>query len=327
MKSKIGLIYFGMLSFFNPVYASVALNNELILQYKMNGDANDSSLLGNHGTVNGAMLTKDRLLYENRAYSFDGNSGITLSDNPSLNNMTELTISAWIKLSPNTSSYQTIVNKGVNNYLLRVDHNSHIGSGVFIVASINNNYTLKTDADSIELDKWQHVAFTWKGSSPNEAIVYINGVVANTQVIQDRGGVQTAIQASTTPLTVGQWTTGDFFRGDIDNVRIYRRSLLPAEIIDIYNEDDSDTCGGLVTDRDNDGVLDQWDNCPNTLFGSFVNADGCSTQQLSYQEGRQSCIDDPSSCGIVVNGNYTQNDLEAARVEGYNEGISACPTN
>ena len=40
----------------------------------------------------------------------------------------------------------------------------------------------------------------------------------------------------------------------------------------IYNSKYSDS---IYNDSDNDGVIDQWDNCPDTPENSYVNKHGC----------------------------------------------------
>ena len=46
--------------------------NGLVGWWPFNGNANDESGNGNHGTVNGATLTQDRFGNANMAYGFDG---------------------------------------------------------------------------------------------------------------------------------------------------------------------------------------------------------------------------------------------------------------
>ena len=46
----------------------------LVAYYPFNGNANDESGNGNHGTVNGATLTSDRNGNENSSFSFNGES-------------------------------------------------------------------------------------------------------------------------------------------------------------------------------------------------------------------------------------------------------------
>ncbi|WP_141699533.1 hypothetical protein [Candidatus Marithrix sp. Canyon 246] len=51
---------------------SADLNDGLVAYYPFNGNAEDESGNGNHGTVNGATLSEDRFGNQESAYSFDG---------------------------------------------------------------------------------------------------------------------------------------------------------------------------------------------------------------------------------------------------------------
>ena len=51
---------------------TLAQSTGLVAYYPFSGNANDSSGNGHHGTVNGAILTTDRLGDADHAYSFDG---------------------------------------------------------------------------------------------------------------------------------------------------------------------------------------------------------------------------------------------------------------
>ena len=53
----------------------------LVAWYPFNGNANDESGNGNHGTVNGATLTADRNGKANSSYSFDGVSNFITINN------------------------------------------------------------------------------------------------------------------------------------------------------------------------------------------------------------------------------------------------------
>ncbi|MCE2847262.1 MAG: hypothetical protein LW707_09600, partial [Sphingobacteriales bacterium] len=48
--------------------------NGLVGWWPFNGNANDESGNGNHGVVNGAVLTPDRFGFSAKAYSFNGTS-------------------------------------------------------------------------------------------------------------------------------------------------------------------------------------------------------------------------------------------------------------
>ena len=71
--------------------------NGLVGWWGFNGNAQDGSGNGNHGTVNGATLTTDRLGNLNKAYFFDGiDDFIEILFHSSLNSSNG-SISAWIK--------------------------------------------------------------------------------------------------------------------------------------------------------------------------------------------------------------------------------------
>jgi hypothetical protein len=103
------------------------ITNGLIACYPFDGDANDASSNGNHGTVYGATLTTDRFNQPSSAYSFNGNGdSVLVSSNSSLN-LTTLTISVWIKIPSDatfTTDYDIVSKDGESfdrQYLLTVN--------------------------------------------------------------------------------------------------------------------------------------------------------------------------------------------------------------
>ncbi|TGO02513.1 hypothetical protein PN36_23830 [Candidatus Thiomargarita nelsonii] len=60
------------LSWFSGAMAD--LSDGLVAYYPFDGNAQDASGNGNHGTVNGATLTEDRFGSADSAYEFDGNA-------------------------------------------------------------------------------------------------------------------------------------------------------------------------------------------------------------------------------------------------------------
>jgi hypothetical protein len=92
--------------------------NGLVGWWPFNGNANDESGNGNHGTVNGATLTADRNGTANSAYSFDGVSNtITVQNSNSLQfDLKSFSYSFWIKLD----NYPT--NGKANNFIYKIDY-------------------------------------------------------------------------------------------------------------------------------------------------------------------------------------------------------------
>ena len=75
---------------------------------------------------------------------------------------------------------------------------------------------------NIPLNTWTHLAATFDGGSLR---FYVNGSLVRTVA---RSG---AIQTSSSPLRIGGNTIwGEYFRGLIDEVRIYNRALSATEI-------------------------------------------------------------------------------------------------
>jgi len=66
----------------------------LVAYYPFNGNANDESGNGYHGTVNGATLVADRFGNPNSAYSFDKKGYMTLNSMITVS-LSELTLSFW----------------------------------------------------------------------------------------------------------------------------------------------------------------------------------------------------------------------------------------
>jgi hypothetical protein len=108
---------------------------DLAAYYPFNGNANDESGNGNHGTVNGLVLTEDRFNIPNRAYRFNGTNGyIQVADDPSLDIRNENTLSAWINptLSGAGIRWNGIISKGRDvseNYELLIHSNGSLHTG------------------------------------------------------------------------------------------------------------------------------------------------------------------------------------------------------
>jgi len=77
----------------------------LVAYYPFNGNANDESGNGHHGTVNGATLTSDRDGNENNSYSFDGVDDYIES---SIEQSSSYSVSVWVNIN-NNNSYNAFI--------------------------------------------------------------------------------------------------------------------------------------------------------------------------------------------------------------------------
>jgi hypothetical protein len=209
----------------------------LILYYPFNGNSIDESGNGYNATVNGAVLTTDRFGYANSAYEFDGNDdNIYFSDaNQTLFNSGQegYTICGWfntydIKLFPqdifNTEPHRVIALE----YKHWVDADKYtpyfIGDG--------NNWSAidyGSKSDYIE-NEWYFFTITKNGENYK---LFINSILngeVDVPVAQD-------FQTNVTGFYLGSisWNS-QFFKGKLDDYRIYNRALNECEISELYNE-------------------------------------------------------------------------------------------
>ncbi len=84
-------------------------SNGLVGWWPFNGNANDESGNGNHGTVNGATLTADRNGNSNSAFGFDGIDDFVMSPGGTTFISDSLTISFWIYNTTNAFSNAELI--------------------------------------------------------------------------------------------------------------------------------------------------------------------------------------------------------------------------
>ena len=210
----------------------------LVAYYPFNGNANDESGNGNHGTVNGATLTTDRFGNTNSSYSFDGvDDYVSQGDLNNINISSSVTMSVWI--------YKKNDNDGIpSENIMSIVQSSgssqpHLGilySDEKIRAQTKDNTDTwglnNTFSDTaVPMESWHNLVFSF--SKPNY-IFYLDGVPDGSGTwdnnIKDND--------SSPYLYIG--TRGDlhssyFFTGLIDNIRIYNRALSEPEVQTLYN--------------------------------------------------------------------------------------------
>ncbi len=215
--------------------------NGLVGWWGFNGNAQDGSGNGTHGTVNGATLTTDRFGNQNGAYSFDGTDFIVVNYNSSLN-LPNSSFNLWFKTTQNSrmsllskANFSNATNEThaiMLGYLFSVNgptgivygskYNSNCTPGVGWVAPINNlNITdnsfhmLTCVTDSFELR------------------VFVDGILQSSCPTP-------SISSDVCPnsdLRFGVHWVGDpsYFSGKLDDIGIWNRALTQQEITNLYN--------------------------------------------------------------------------------------------
>ena len=235
---------------FSQSVPSYVPTNGLVGWWGFNGNAQDGSGNGNHGTVNGATLTTDRFGNQNAAYSFNGiNSLIELPVNLQgvLTNLNQFSLSAYIRKN-NTLSGGDIYGGGIfsnwkafplsDPFGMLVKSDVGFGSG-------NCSGTGVTSRDTLFSDLWYHISVVFNGYQ-NDALsrmkLYING---NLQFTDSGSTVYSPISVSnslgnqSTHTAFGAWMSQfgwvGYFNGKLDDIGIWNRALTPQEITNLYN--------------------------------------------------------------------------------------------
>jgi fibronectin type 3 domain-containing protein len=151
---------------------------------------------------------------------------VTANNSASLNMSSAITIAAWIN-PIDWNGNRRIVQKGNSDNQYRF-----LAEGGVLKFHLNGVGTLSTPLPTSNL--WTHVAATWNGST---MLIYTNG--------QMQGSLATggSITATTDPLAIGKKNTsgsaGDYWNGQLDEVRIYNRALSLGEINIIAHNGDA----------------------------------------------------------------------------------------
>ena len=157
------------------------------------------------------------------ALDFNGTSSrVTIADSSSLHLSTGMTLEAWVNPLTVSNAWSDVIYKPNDNYFLEAT--AKPGSTPAGGASFGNGGgSVKVfGAAPLTLNTWAHVAFTYDGATLR---LYINGVQVSGRA---KSG---SIATSTSPLQIGgDSLNGQYFRGTIDEVRVFNVARTQAQI-------------------------------------------------------------------------------------------------
>lgn len=228
-----------------------SLAKGMVAWYTFDGDTLDHSGNKNHIVFNSAKATKGKSGRARTAYVFDGaTSYMMVNNSATLNPAGKITLYALVKPTGfygGACHWNRILSKGNHDeingrYMLGFSdqayynwdgchaplqprfENFSAGYGDGIYASGN------TDTyNNIKTNQWYTLVYTYDGTTSK---LYINGVLVNKVV------KSTTFNANTHPLSIGRHydqTYPYFFKGVIDEIRIYKRALKANEVLRLYN--------------------------------------------------------------------------------------------
>jgi hypothetical protein len=143
----------------------------------------------------------------------------------------EITIEHWIYLTASQSGTRTIAR--IPSYEIGIGNNQIFASIWTATGNpmISGHNKITYNA-TLQLNTWYHVTLTYKKGVG--MTLYVNGVAVATKTTAESTTLNYNIQSSgSNPLYIGWF---DYFKGEIDEVRIYPKSLLPQQILQRYLE-------------------------------------------------------------------------------------------
>jgi len=215
----------------------------LVAYYPFDGNADDQSGSGHHGTVYGATLTTDRFGNPGSAYSFDGIDDYICVDYADAFQLPVITVSAWVRpavdLSAGTSPAwvvgrgEDIVTDVAAFNLLVAQSASPLANGVSVVYETSANIDrIFTTGDYPEVGDWTHLVAS--RAADGQLSIYSDGNLIGQWLSSPEPSPSSfqdlligAYWYVPTPATA---VVTNFFPGAIDDVAIYDRALTPDQI-------------------------------------------------------------------------------------------------
>jgi len=203
----------------------------LVAEYHFDGNATDSSGNGNNGVIYGATFVPG---VSGQALSFDG-----VDDKVTINKLSTVTDTFTMELWVNSSSTHQIdpeSNSGTDGisgqkYAIWPTHGSnsfgsgHSGAGISIGTngvSVYEHAAYYMPAILVwqsELSGWNHIVVVYTNKQPS---LYVNGIFV-------KNGLTSSMIVHPSIEQIGGGPYG-YFKGGIDEVRIYNRALSADEI-------------------------------------------------------------------------------------------------
>ncbi len=185
------------------------------------GEVADNTGNGHNGTAKGNAQTEDALVCFGGMFDGDGDY-VEIPEDSSLEPTEKLTITAWIKKADaDTSGLQNIFTNGGWFRALRLSDNY-----VLFQLRINGTDQYLYSNTEIQDTNWHFVAGVYTGSKMK---IYIDGNLDNTLNVS--GDLD---QGNYLHIIGGEY--GDYyFKGDIDEVKVFDTSLSSSKINDIYH--------------------------------------------------------------------------------------------
>jgi len=220
--------------------------NKLVAYYKFENDLKDLSGNKNDGIAVKANNFKYVDAIAGKGVKFSGASYIEVKDSDSLDLDRGFTIGMWIYKEKSKDNQPIFGKHGESHYKPNCSYNLLDwvdGTGQRLsVANFENDGNMNNfdidNSNKIADGKWFYYTATYNGKDPDDEIEdkdantvksYINGELVKTEEFDGD------ISNSSGPLWIGGTTDSIYFKGIMDEFRIYNYSLTPTQVKTLFN--------------------------------------------------------------------------------------------
>jgi hypothetical protein len=232
MKKDLILIIIILIGLIMIISCQNNLEKGLMAYYPFNADPDNENGYGQDGIVDGAVLIDDRHGNKNAAYSFDGIKAtilVKVNQIPALQDAQSISWWYFIDSLPVFSDEW-----GAGNMIALVDTAMEIGIQFGFRGPAYKSLGLDAwnwgggtllEFQPPAVKVWHHCVYTFDGSLHR---FFIDGQMKVQSTAKTQQGIPTL-------LMFGNYPSGDqYFKGRLDDIRIYNRAISIAEIKQLY---------------------------------------------------------------------------------------------
>jgi len=192
--------------------------------------AADSSGNGNNVVSIGSGNSWNATGKYGKALTFGGTAAATVADSISLFPCTAWTYMAWVKPTNTPTDFAGIINKGVKQRMYSASHPFYVMNSGQLAGWSQGADVFATWPVAFTAGTYVHYTVTYNSALPSANVkIRINGAI-----VASADGT-TILGSTTDPLLIGGSLFGEYFVGDIDEVKGWNSELTGAQIITEMN--------------------------------------------------------------------------------------------
>jgi len=266
---------------------SADLTTGLLAYYPFNGNANEETGQYVDGILNGDASFKKGVI--GQALYLDGNGDyVDLGNGLNLNQ--KYSVSFWVKSEDLSRKYAAVLAKYETNGYGPYDFSLHYNKANLWVSNGQGGALSVDSKANISKNIWAFVSYT---VNSGQLSIYVNGRLSTTRTIPAMTKNNDRVTIGRQALMFSPYSDLEF-KGYIDEVRIYNRSLSAAEINKLYNA--GVAVSGTVKSLEAHTVT-----CKNETTGQIVNI--AATQATTYDcEAKGLIINTGETASIFIKG-------------------------